>query len=87
MALVKEKTKKKIDTKLKVNNKKQERVGIKRFINDTQAEMRRVTWPKKKEVMDATGIILMIVIFLTVFVSVVDVSFSRILFLLKQIMV
>jgi preprotein translocase subunit SecE len=71
----------KIKKKLKTNA--QTRVGVKQFVSDTQAEMRRVSWPGKETVISATIIILVIVFFLTVFVSMVDVGFSRVLFFLK----
>jgi preprotein translocase SecE subunit len=76
--LVKEKKQKKI---VSVSQKK--RAGAKTFFQDLQVELKRVHWPDRKTVANATVVILIIVLFITVFVASIDVFFSKAIFSLK----
>ncbi len=48
------------------------RRGIGGFVDDTKAELKRVTWPTQKTVVIASSVILVIVLLSTGFVFVVD---------------
>lgn len=45
---------------------------LKSFLKDTQNETKKVTWPDKKSVINATILILIIVFVLTTFIMVID---------------
>ncbi len=47
------------------------------FFEETKAELKRVTWPGKKTVIDATVVIIIIVSVSTVFVSGIDWVLSK----------
>jgi len=42
------------------------------FVNDVVKEMKKVTWPKKEELRESTGIVIIACIILAAFVYVVD---------------
>lgn len=42
------------------------------FVNDVVKEMKKVTWPKKEELRESTGIVIIACIILASFVYVVD---------------
>jgi preprotein translocase subunit SecE len=48
---------------------KQKIVG---FVNDVVKEMKKVTWPKKEELRESTGIVIVACLILAAFVYVVD---------------
>jgi preprotein translocase subunit SecE len=52
---------------------------IKVFINDVQGELKKVAWPTKEELKDATIVVIIGAIILAVFIGCVD-------FILKMIM-
>ncbi|PKR76612.1 preprotein translocase subunit SecE [Halalkalibacillus sediminis] len=53
-----------------------------KFLKDVNREMRKVTWPKSNELTKYTIIVIMTVIFVSVFFTVVDLGISQILELL-----
>lgn len=53
--------------------------GIGRFLKDVVVEMKRVTWPTKKELTRYTLIVLGTVLFISVFFAVVDLGISSLL--------
>lgn len=50
-----------------------------RFFKETKAEMKKVTWPNKKQLLHNTIIILVFIIITCVILSVCDVTFSKLL--------
>jgi preprotein translocase subunit SecE len=42
------------------------------FVNDVAKEMKKVTWPKKEELRESTGIVIIACLILAAFVYVVD---------------
>ncbi len=42
------------------------------FVNDVVKEMKKVTWPKKEELRESTGIVIIACLILAAFVYVVD---------------
>jgi len=55
------------------------------FFNDVAKEMRKVSWPKREELQDATGITLVLCLVLAAFVFGVDKIFENILKLIYRI--
>jgi len=55
---------------------------IKQFLKEFRVEMRKVTWPTRKEVVASTGVVLVFVFILAVYLGLADLLFSRFLRLL-----
>ncbi|MFQ5747606.1 MAG: preprotein translocase subunit SecE [Gemmatimonadota bacterium] len=47
-----------------------------KFVEDVQAEMRRVTWPDREQLRNATAVILVFVIILAIIIGAMDAIFS-----------
>ena len=45
---------------------------IRRFFSDTVAEMRRCTWPTRQQLLESTGLVVVAIIILALFVFGVD---------------
>ena len=45
---------------------------IRRFFSDTVAEMRRCTWPTRQELLESTGLVVVAILILALFVFGVD---------------
>lgn len=45
---------------------------LKTYLGETRVEMRKVTWPTKAELKDATRVVIIASVLLTVFIGVVD---------------
>jgi preprotein translocase subunit SecE len=50
--------------------------GIKEFVQGVQVEMRRVTWPDREQLRNATIVILVFVLILSVVIGAMDAFFS-----------
>jgi preprotein translocase subunit SecE len=50
--------------------------GIKDYINDLKLEMRRVTWPNRKQVESTTGVVIFAVFAFAAYFEVVDTILS-----------
>ena len=59
----------------------QEKVG---FVKGTGQELKKVTWPTKKELASKTGVVLGVVVVSTVFVWLVDTGLSNVLSLIVK---
>ena len=59
----------------------QEKVG---FVKGTGQELKKVTWPTKKELASKTGVVLGVVVVSTVFVWIVDTGLSKVLSLIVK---
>ncbi len=80
---MKTKSKQKIDkAKLhrQVSQKGSKGLGVKSYIEDTSAEIKKVTWPGNDLVIRASFFILVIVISTTLYVTVLDYGFSKLFF-------
>ena len=72
--------KKKSNLNSRLNNKnKMVKGGGSSFVEETKAEVRKITWPNKETVTKASLIVLFIVVFSTTFVAVLDVMFAKII--------
>jgi preprotein translocase subunit SecE len=48
------------------------------FLLEVRGEVKRVTWPSKKEAMGGTAVVLVVVLIMAVFLGLVDVLLSKI---------
>jgi len=51
---------------------------IKSFLNNVVSEMRKVSWPKRKELTRYTVIVLSTVLFMAVFFAIIDLGISSV---------
>ena len=51
----------------------------KKFLGEVRMELRRTTWPSRKEVQNTTMVVIVAVFIFAAFLGVVDVALSRIL--------
>jgi preprotein translocase subunit SecE len=61
--------------------------GLKRgpvFLKEVFAEMRKVTWPTRKELVSYTIVVLSIVTFVAVFFAIIDLGLSQLLELIMK---
>jgi preprotein translocase subunit SecE len=52
---------------------------IKTYLADTRTELKKVTWPARQELREATRVVIVSTIIVTIFVGVVDQILSRII--------
>ncbi|MGB9692367.1 MAG: preprotein translocase subunit SecE [Candidatus Sumerlaeaceae bacterium] len=58
---------------------------LRRFIDEVIVELKKVTWPSKRELYGATMVVITVIILLTIGVGVVDFLISRVMSLLIRI--
>jgi preprotein translocase subunit SecE len=51
--------------------------GVKAYIDDLKAEMRRVTWPSRKQVQATTGVVIAAVFLFAAYFAAVDLVLGR----------
>ena len=49
------------------------------FLSEVKGEVKKVTWPSKKEAMGGTAVVLIVVLVMAVFLGVVDLLLSKII--------
>ncbi len=74
------------DTNLSKTNKVGFGTRVKRFFRDTKAELKKVTWPTKEQLIHNTGIIIVFIIIITIILSVLDMGFGKLFSLLPNIL-
>lgn len=74
------------DTNLSKTNKASFGTRVKRFFKDTKAELKKVTWPTKEQLIHNTGIIIVFIIIVTIILSVLDLGFGKLFSLLPNIL-
>ena len=52
--------------------------AIIRYLKDTRAEIRKVSWPSREEAMNLTGIVIAVTAFMAALLGLVDYIFTRI---------
>ena len=67
------------DTNLSKANKPSFGTRVKRFFKDTKAELKKVTWPNKEQLIHNTGVII-------VFILILDFGFAKLFQLLTNIL-
>ena len=58
---------------------------ITKYFREVRSELRKVAWPNRKEVINNTGIVLLVVLIVAVFIGAVDFLISNLLSLLSRI--
>jgi len=56
-----------------------------RFLRDSRAELRKVSWPNRKELITYTIVVIVITFIVSMFIGVVDFVFSQIFGLLGRL--
>ncbi len=51
--------------------------GAKQFVVEAWQELRKVTWPNRKETVGTTGVVLLLVIIISIYLGLVDLGLSR----------
>ena len=54
------------------------------FIREARAELKKVTWPNKKQLISSTIVVMITVALVAVFLGIVDLVFSRIVTIILQ---
>ena len=54
------------DTNLSKANKPSFGTRVKRFFKDTKAELKKVTWPDKEQLIHNTGVIIVFILIITI---------------------
>lgn len=55
---------------------------VKAFVNEVIAELKKVTWPTRKQVTTSTIVVIIVVILTAIYLNVVDLGFSYLVSLL-----
>ena len=54
------------------------------FIKEARAELKKVTWPNKKQLISSTVVVIITVALVAIFLGIVDLIFSRIVTIILQ---
>ncbi|MDP2267694.1 MAG: preprotein translocase subunit SecE [Deltaproteobacteria bacterium] len=54
-------------------------VRVKRFLSEAKAELKKVTWPTRKQALASTAVVIVVVIIVSVFLSLVDLGLTKII--------
>ncbi|MCD5390658.1 preprotein translocase subunit SecE [candidate division NPL-UPA2 bacterium] len=57
---------------------------IKRFLIEVKAELKRVSWTNRKELVASTSVVIVTVLLIAIFVFLVDIPFSNIMRLILK---
>jgi preprotein translocase subunit SecE len=52
---------------------------ISRYIREVRAEIRKVTWPSREEVIRMTTVVMVVLVIASIFLAVVDYGFARLM--------
>ena len=63
--------------KAKTRSKSGDKKSIGTFLHEVRIELRKVTWPTRKELMQSTVVVLVAVAIMTTYTFVLDTAFSR----------
>lgn len=59
---------------------------VKKFFRDTKAELKKVTWPTKEQLIHNTGVIIVFILIITAILSILDFAFGRMFLGLSSIL-
>ncbi len=69
--------------KVKVNmNEKQDQNQVARYLKEVRSEMSKVIWPTREQTINLTGIVLVVMIAMSIFLGVLDYAFGGLIQLL-----
>jgi preprotein translocase subunit SecE len=52
---------------------------IRQFLREFQIEMKKVSWPSRKEIVASTGVVLVVVLLISFYLGAADLLFSKLL--------
>lgn len=52
---------------------------VSQFLREVRAELKRVTWPNRKETIGSTSVVLVLVLIVAIFLGIVDMSLHRLI--------
>lgn len=52
---------------------------IKQFLNDAKIELKKVAWPTPKQALASTGVVIVVVIIVSIFLGIVDFGLTKII--------
>ena len=50
---------------------------VRRFLDEAKAELKKVTWPTRKQALASTAVVIVVVIILSIFLSLVDLGLTK----------
>ena len=50
---------------------------VRRFLDEAKAELKKVTWPTRKQAIASTAVVIVVVIILSIFLSLVDLGLTK----------
>ena len=59
--------------------------GVRRYFRETIGELRKVSWPTRTQALNLTGIVLIVIAAMTIFLGVLDVAFVQLFKLILQV--
>lgn len=62
--------------------KKSTKSGLLKFFKETKAELKKVTWPTKEQLVHNTGVIIAFIVIMCVILSLLDFGFTELMKLL-----
>ena len=54
-------------------------VRVRQFLNESKAELKKVTWPTRKQAFASTAVVLVVVAIISVYLSLVDLGLTKII--------
>ncbi|OIP93367.1 MAG: preprotein translocase subunit SecE [Syntrophaceae bacterium CG2_30_49_12] len=52
---------------------------IKQFLNEAKIELKKVSWPAPKQALASTGVVIVVVIIVSIFLGIVDFGLTKII--------
>jgi preprotein translocase subunit SecE len=52
---------------------------VKQFLSEAKAELKKVTWPTRKQAVASTAVVIIVVVIIAVFLSLVDLGLAKII--------
>jgi preprotein translocase subunit SecE len=62
----------------RVSAERRKRTPLRQFLKEVRAELRKVNWPTRRELLGYTVVVLVAVVFLTALVFAMDLTFSKV---------
>jgi preprotein translocase subunit SecE len=66
-----------------LRSSRESRIGMlekpREFFKEFRIEMKKVSWPSRKEVVASTGVVLLVVLFISLYLGMADFVFSKLL--------
>ncbi len=72
--------------KAKAASKSGDKRSVGKFLHDVRVELRKVTWPTRKELVQSTIVVLVAVAIMTAYTLVLDTAFSRFVDLVVEVL-